>query len=76
MVVKSVLEKVLSMGMITDFDLQVALQCTGENSPLKISRIFNKKHTELNDILKKLEQLDIIKFWKLIYKADILLYIE
>ncbi|MFX1503004.1 MAG: hypothetical protein ACFFDH_18735 [Promethearchaeota archaeon] len=62
LVVKSVLEKVLSMGMITDFDLQVALQCTGENSPLKISRILNKKHTELNDILKKLEQLDIIKF--------------
>lgn len=61
LVVKNVLEKVLSMGMITDFDFQVALQCTGKNSPLNISRILNKKRTEINDILTKLEQLDIIK---------------
>jgi hypothetical protein len=61
LVVKSVLEKVLSMGMITDFDFQVALQCNGKNSPLKISRILNINRSEVNDILKKLEQLDIIK---------------
>ncbi|MFX0104801.1 MAG: hypothetical protein ACFE75_04870 [Candidatus Hodarchaeota archaeon] len=61
LVVKNVLEKVLSMGMITDFDFQVALQCTGENSPLKISRILAKKRTEIDDILKKLEELEIIK---------------
>lgn len=60
-VAKSVLEKVLSMGMIADFDFQVALQCTGKNSPLKISRILNKKRTEIEEILKKLEELDIIK---------------
>ncbi len=61
-VAKSVLEKVLSMGMIADFDFQVALQCTGKDSPLKISRNLNKKRTEINEILKKLEDLDIIKF--------------
>ena len=61
LIVKSVLEKVLSMGMITDFEFQVAINCTGKNSPLKISRILNKKHSEIYDILKKLEQLDIIK---------------
>jgi hypothetical protein len=61
LVVKSVLEKVLSMGMITDFDFQVALQCNGKNSPLKMSRILNINRSEVNDILKKLEQLDIIK---------------
>ena len=61
LIVKSVLEKVLSMGMITDFDLQVAINCTGKNSPLKISRILNKKQSEIIDVLKKLVQLDIIK---------------
>ena len=61
MVAKSVLEKVLSMGMIADFDFQVALQCTGKNSPLKISRNLNTKRTTIEEILKKLEELDIIK---------------
>lgn len=61
LIVKNVLEKVLSMGMINEFDFQVALHCTGENSPLKISRILDCKHNEINDILKKLEQLEIIK---------------
>jgi len=60
LIVKGVLEKVLSMGMIDNFDLQVALQCTGRNSPLKISRILNKKQSEIIPILQKLEQLEII----------------
>jgi len=60
-VVKKVLEKVLSMGMIDEVDFQVALNCTGKNTPLKISRILNINQTEINDILKKLEQLDIIQ---------------
>ncbi len=58
---KKVLEKVLTMGMIDDKDFQVALQCSGKNSPLKISRNLNLKRTEINNILKKLEDLDIIK---------------
>ena len=49
------------MGMITDFDFQVALHCTEKNSSLKISRILNKKRSEIDDVLKKLEQLEIIK---------------
>jgi len=60
LIVKNVLEKILSMGMITDFEFQVAINCTGSNSPLKISRILNKKSSEITDVLKKLEQLDII----------------
>jgi hypothetical protein len=61
LVAKSVLEKVLTMGMINDFDFQIALLCTGKNSPLKISRILSLKINETNEALKKLEQLDIIK---------------
>jgi len=58
---KNVLEKILSMGMISKFEFQVAQKCTGENSPLMISRFFNKTLTEINENLKKLEQLDIIQ---------------
>ncbi len=61
LIVKGVLEKVLSMGMINNFDLKVALQCTGDNSPLKIARTLNKKQSEIIPILQKLEQLEIIK---------------
>lgn len=60
-VIKNVLEKIYSMGMITEFDLKVALNCNGLNSPLKISQLYNKSRTEINEILKKLEQLNIIK---------------
>jgi len=61
LLVKKVLEKVLTMGMINDIDFQVALQCTGKYSPLKISRNLSRKRTEINEILKKLEEFDIIK---------------
>ena len=61
LVVKNVLERTLTMGMISDLDFQVAIQCTGKNSPLKISRILKKERSEINEVLKKLEQLDIIK---------------
>ncbi len=59
-IVKKVLEKVLTMGMIDDLDFKVAMQCTGKNSPLKISRTLDKKRTAINEVLKKLEELDII----------------
>jgi len=59
---KKVLEKILSMGMINEFDFRVALSCNGKNSPLKIARIYGKTRNEINDVLKKLEQLDIIKY--------------
>ncbi|MFW9901498.1 MAG: hypothetical protein ACFFDY_09425 [Candidatus Thorarchaeota archaeon] len=62
LVVKKVLEKVLSMGMINNLDFQVALQCNGKNSALRISRNLSKKRPEINEILKKLEELEIIKF--------------
>lgn len=60
LVAKGVLDKIVSMGMVEEFDCQIALKCTGKNSPLKISRIFDKTRNEINEILKKLEQLDII----------------
>jgi hypothetical protein len=60
LVAKNVLEKVLSMGMVNDDDFEIALLCTGSNSPLQISRILNRTRKEVDEILKKLEQLDII----------------
>ncbi len=62
LVVKKVLEKVLLMGMIDEIDFQIALLCTGNSSPLKISRSNKKKKKEIHDILKKLDELDIIEF--------------
>ena len=61
LIVKSVLEKILTMGMISEFDLQVALKCDGKKSPLNIARFYRKSRNEINDVLKKLGQLDIIK---------------
>ena len=61
LVVKKVLDKILAMGTISEFDYQIALQCNGKNSPLSISRIFEKNRYEIFEILRKLERLDIIK---------------
>jgi len=61
LLIQNVLKKILSMGMITDFDFEVALLCNGKNSPLKISRSLKKNLSELNEVLKKLEQLDVIR---------------
>ena len=61
LLIKNVLKKILSMGMLTDFDFEVALLCNGKNSPLKISRSLKKNLSEINEVLKKLEQLDVIK---------------
>jgi len=62
LVVKNVLEKIFSMGMITKDELQIALNCSGENSPLKIARLSKKTRNQVNEILRKLEQLDIINY--------------
>ena len=61
LVVKKVLEKIFTMGTISEFDYQIALQCNGKNSPLNISRIFEKNRYEIYEVLNKLERLDIIK---------------
>ncbi|MFW9882116.1 MAG: hypothetical protein ACFFG0_54320, partial [Candidatus Thorarchaeota archaeon] len=60
LVAKNVLEKVLSMGMISELDFAVALECNGKISSLRISRILNRKRGEIDDILKKLDKLEII----------------
>lgn len=59
---ENVLPKISSMGMIDQEELQVALKCTGKFSPLKIARELSKSRNEINTILKKLEQLDIVNF--------------
>jgi hypothetical protein len=61
LIMKSVLDKILSMGMINDFELKVALKCNGENSALKISRLLETSRNKINDVLKKLHELDIIR---------------
>ncbi|MFW9825381.1 MAG: hypothetical protein ACFFE4_20740 [Candidatus Thorarchaeota archaeon] len=61
LVAKNVLEKVLTMGMINEFDFKISLECTGKNSPLKISRIYGINRDETLESLKKLEELDIIR---------------
>ena len=62
LVVKKVLEKIFSMGMISEEDLEIAIKCSGENSPLMISRLTRKTRNQVNEILRKLEQLDIITY--------------
>lgn len=61
-IIKNVLKKVHSMGIINDLDYLIALKCTGENSPLDISRMFNKSKIEVFSILNKLEEKEIISF--------------
>ena len=61
LIVKNVLEKLLAMGMVSDFEFHVALLCTGDNSPLKISRMLHKSKLEIAEALRKLQELDIIK---------------
>ena len=62
LVVKKVLEKIMSMGMINEEDFQVAIRCTGDASPLRIARMLAKPRNDINNVLKKLEELDIINF--------------
>ncbi|MFX0082760.1 MAG: hypothetical protein ACFE94_13500 [Candidatus Hodarchaeota archaeon] len=61
LVAKNVLDKILTMGVINNIEFQIALLCTGKNSPLKISRNLDKKRNEIYDALKNLEKLDIIR---------------
>ncbi|MEJ2277593.1 MAG: hypothetical protein P8Y70_07575 [Candidatus Lokiarchaeota archaeon] len=50
------------MGIIEDFEYLIALKCTGDYSPLQISRMFDKNLSEIHEVLKKLRNLDIITF--------------
>ena len=61
-IIKNVLKKIHSMGIINDFDYLIALKCTGNNSPLEISRMFEKTKMEIHGTLQKLKQLEIIRF--------------
>ncbi len=61
LIAESVLKKIISMGMISEEEFQIAIKCNGETSPLEISRIFGKTKLEIYEALKKLEQLDIIQ---------------
>ncbi len=60
-VIKNILQKIRSMGIINDFDYLVAINCNGKSSPLEISRKFEKSMREIHDVLDKLESLVLIK---------------
>lgn len=49
-----------SLIMGSNEDFQVALRCTGEASPLRIARMLTKSRNDVNNVLKKLEELDIV----------------
>lgn len=61
LIIQKVLERILNMGVISDFEFHVAILCSGNNSPLQISRMLGKSKMEIAEALKKLEELDIIK---------------
>jgi hypothetical protein len=60
-IIKNVLQSIRSMGIINDLEYLVALKCNGNNSPLEISRKFDKTKMEIYEVLNKLAELEIIK---------------
>lgn len=60
-IIKNVLQSIRSMGIINDLEYLVALKCNGKNSPLEISRKFDKTKMEIYEVLNKLAELEIIK---------------
>ncbi|MBY9006246.1 MAG: hypothetical protein KGD63_05770 [Candidatus Lokiarchaeota archaeon] len=60
-IIKNVLNNIRSMGIINDLDYLVAMNCSGTNSPLEISRMLEKTKFEIHEVLNKLESLKIIK---------------
>ena len=58
---ESVLKKVLSMGMISKNEFNIAIKCNGKSSPLEISRHFGKTQIEIYESLNRLVQLDIVQ---------------
>ena len=61
-IVPTVLDKILSMGIIKTIDYDIAIKCDGKSSPLKISREVDLNRNEVSEILSKLKKLDIIQF--------------
>ncbi len=61
-IAKKALGRIKNMGIITDQELEIALECNGKNSPLKISRTLNSIESKIKESLKKLENLEIIKY--------------
>jgi len=61
-IAKNALGRVENMGIITGQELKVALECNGKNSPLQISRTLNSIESKIRESLKKLENLEIIKY--------------
>lgn len=62
LVVSSILDKILSMGLISQFDYDVALKCNGTNSPLRIAKELFEEHIKVYEALLNLKNLDIISF--------------
>lgn len=62
MITKMALERVKTMGVIDENQYRIALLCDGKNSALKIARELDISRDMVNIYLKKLEDVDIIKF--------------
>ena len=60
-VIKNILKKIRSMGIINDFDYLIAINCNGKNSPLEISKMFRKSKLDIYTVLNRLKELEIIK---------------
>lgn len=62
LIARGALEKINEASIISELELEIALLCDGKNSPFRISKNYQDMNkVEINKILKKLEQLDIIK---------------
>ncbi|MBN1800049.1 MAG: hypothetical protein JW891_00995 [Candidatus Lokiarchaeota archaeon] len=62
LVVKGVLDKILSMGLIDEIDYRIASKCDGMNSPLKIAKELYEDRLKIRESIVKLKNLDIISF--------------
>ncbi len=62
LVAEGVLDKILSMGLINDFDHNIAVNCDGKSSPIKIAKGLFEDRLKIHESLLKLKNLDIISF--------------
>src|SRR5271157_465044 len=60
-IAKTALERVLAMGVITENEFQVAKAVQEFHTPLEIAKHVGIVASEVNNLLKKLAELDIVK---------------
>jgi hypothetical protein len=60
-IAKSALDRVKAMGVITEEEFAVAITCQEFHTPLTVARHIGQPVAEINKILQKLTDLDIVK---------------